>query len=267
MPVHGPRSHRRSRSTSGSSSLVSRQGLIAPVLVDRGPRPVALALPLLDEVLKGRDAPLAGDRLAVAADVARHLRISVQAHQPLQVVGLPGTQEQPSGLNRCHQQTLAAPAVAERGLVTRPPAAPAPSRSDTVSAGPTPSRYVGQNPKKALASITGKVKALCRQGTNLELAVLLHRLNLVLRGWTTYFRPGVSFTTFQYLGAFTWRHVIAWLRRKHPRINWKALRRRYCGGGWWPADGDTVLFNPVKAGTTRYRYRGTAIPSPWPTPD
>lgn len=121
--------------------------------------------------------------------------------------------------------------------------------------------------KKALASITGKVKALCRQGTNLELAVLLHRLNLVLRGWTTYFRPGVSFATFQYLRAFTWRHVIAWLRRKHPRINWKALRRRYCGGGWWPADGDTVLFNPVKAGTTRYRYRGTAIPSPWPTPD
>jgi RNA-directed DNA polymerase len=121
--------------------------------------------------------------------------------------------------------------------------------------------------KKALASITGKVKALCRQGTNLELAVLLHRLNSVLRGWTTYFRPGVSFATFQYLRAFTWRHVIAWLRRKHPRINWKALRRRYCGGGWWPAHGDTVLLNPVKAGTTRYRYRGTAIPSPWPTPD
>jgi RNA-directed DNA polymerase len=118
--------------------------------------------------------------------------------------------------------------------------------------------------KKALASITGKVKTLCRQDTNLDLAILLHQLNRALRGWTTYFRPGVSFATFQYLRAFTWRQVIGWLRRKHRRINWKDLRRRYCGGGWWPSDGEVRLFNPGTAGTTRYRYRGAAIPSPWP---
>jgi hypothetical protein len=34
---------------------------------------------------------------------------------------------------------------------------------------------------------------------SLPLAVLLHRLNAVLRGWTTYFRPGVSARAFQYL--------------------------------------------------------------------
>jgi RNA-directed DNA polymerase len=25
------------------------------------------------------------------------------------------------------------------------------------------------------------------------------------------------------------------------------------------------LFDPAKVGTTRYRYRGSIIPSPWPT--
>jgi RNA-directed DNA polymerase len=29
------------------------------------------------------------------------------------------------------------------------------------------------------------------------------------------------------------------------------------------SDGDIILFNPVSVGTTRYRYRGTRIPSPW----
>ena len=126
-------------------------------------------------------------------------------------------------------------------------------------------RYVYTYPaKKSLASVTGKVKTWCRSDTNLALAALLHQLNSLLRGWTTYFRPGVSFATFKYLRAFVWKHVMAWVRRKHRRITWKELRRRYCNGGWWPIDGKVVLFNPTAAGTTRYRYRGAAIPSPWP---
>jgi len=130
--------------------------------------------------------------------------------------------------------------------------------------GTTDRRYVYTYPaKKSVASITGKVKALCRSDTNLALAALLHQLNRAVRGWTTYFRPGVSFATFRYLRGFLWKHVMAWVRRKHRRITWKELRRRYCNGGWWPIDGEVVLFNPTDAGTTRYRYRGAAIPSPW----
>jgi hypothetical protein len=90
--------------------------------------------------------------------------------------------------------------------------------------------------KKALRAITVKVKTACRT-TNISqpLSVLLHRLNPMLRGWCAYFRPGVSSGTFGYLAAIAWRQVLAWLRRKHRRITWKALRRRYCGGRWWPA--------------------------------
>jgi RNA-directed DNA polymerase len=117
--------------------------------------------------------------------------------------------------------------------------------------------------KKALASITGKVRTLCRQDVNPPLEVLLHQLNAALRGWCNYFRPGVSSAAFGYLRAFVWRRVFGWLRRKHRRSTWKDLRRKYCDGGWWPRDGDVALFNPAAVRTTRYRYRGAVIPSPW----
>jgi RNA-directed DNA polymerase len=126
-------------------------------------------------------------------------------------------------------------------------------------------RYVYTYPaKKALRAICQKVKDLAR-GTNIDrpLSVLLHRLNPVLRGWCTYFRPGVSSKTFGYLASIVWRQVMAWLRRKHRTAGWKTIRRRYCNGGWWPADGETTLLHTGSISTTRYRYRGTAIPSAW----
>jgi RNA-directed DNA polymerase len=119
--------------------------------------------------------------------------------------------------------------------------------------------------RKALRAVMGKVKTWCRRmDTNQPLEVLLLRLNQMLRGWCAHFRPGVSSATFAYLSAYTWARVIGWLRRKHRRITWKELRRRYCAGGWWPGTTERVLFNPAKVRTTRYRYRGAAIPSPWP---
>jgi RNA-directed DNA polymerase len=119
--------------------------------------------------------------------------------------------------------------------------------------------------RKAVKAVTGKVKTLCRQiSTNQPLEVLLLRLNQMLRGWCAYFRPGVSSATFAYLSAYTWARVWAWLRRKHRRSTVKDIRRRYCGGRWWPTTTERTLFNPAKVRTTRYRYRGAAIPTPWP---
>jgi RNA-directed DNA polymerase len=116
--------------------------------------------------------------------------------------------------------------------------------------------------KAALAAVKAMVRTLTRGMTNHPLNVLLHQLNPVLRGWTSYFRHGVSKATFSYLRAFVWRRVVNWLRRKHPRSNWKQLRRRYLPG-WWPTDGEVVLLNPAAVTVTRYRYRAARIPSPW----
>ena len=118
--------------------------------------------------------------------------------------------------------------------------------------------------RKAVKAVMGKVRAQCRKtGTDLPLDALLVQLNRMLRGWCAFFRPGVSSATFQYLSSYAWGQVIRWLRRKHRRITWKELRRRFCGGGWWPASENRELFNPAKVRTTRYRYRGSVIPSPW----
>jgi hypothetical protein len=103
-----------------------------------------------------------------------------------------------------------------------------------------------------------------RGSTDQPLSVLLHRLNPVLRGWTNYFRHGVSKATFCYLRAFLWRRVICWLRHKHPRASWKKLRRNYLSG-WWRADGDVVLFNPSAVAVSRHRYRANRVPTPWVT--
>ncbi|MFJ8967224.1 group II intron reverse transcriptase/maturase, partial [Lentzea sp. NPDC102401] len=133
----------------------------------------------------------------------------------------------------------------------------------------TAAHYVYTYPsKKALRAIMTKVKTVCLQNVNDSLADLLRRLNPMLRGWTAYFRPGVSNATFEYLRCYVWHRVMRWIRKKHRRINWEKLRRRYCtvsNQRWWPADGDVILFDPAAVSTTRYRYRGTKIPSPWPS--
>jgi RNA-directed DNA polymerase len=118
--------------------------------------------------------------------------------------------------------------------------------------------------KKALHAIMAKVKAVCGQNTNLPLDALLHRLNPVLRGWTTHFKHGCSSATFGYLRHYLWHQVIRWIGRKHRRTPWRQLRRRYSNGDGWPAHGKAVLFNPAAVHTERYRYRGGQIPRPWP---
>jgi RNA-directed DNA polymerase len=117
--------------------------------------------------------------------------------------------------------------------------------------------------KTSLAKVMATVKRLCRQGRNEPLSELLCRLNPVLRGWTNYFRHGVSKATFGYLRAYVWHRVVNWLRRKHPRANWKWLRRRYLPG-WWPTEGDTSLFDPNAVAIRYVRYRGQIIDAtPW----
>lgn len=119
--------------------------------------------------------------------------------------------------------------------------------------------------KKALASIMAKVRALTHGARHRTLADLLRQLNAALRGWCNYFRHGVSAATFSYLSQFAWRRVTRWLRKRHPRINWKDLRRRFLTGtpGWRPAEDGIELFYPQQVEITRYRWRAANIPTPW----
>jgi RNA-directed DNA polymerase len=120
--------------------------------------------------------------------------------------------------------------------------------------------------KTALASITARIKAITRQGTNQPLPDLLRQINAALRGWTVYFHHGASKRTFNYLGRFAWLRVVGWLQRKHRRAPWTTIRRRYLaqpGNRLVPHDGGIELFDAGSVAVTRYRYRGTKIPNPW----
>lgn len=128
-------------------------------------------------------------------------------------------------------------------------------------------RFVYTYPsKKALASIKAKVRAVTKQNTNQPLSKILGQLNAILRGWTNYHKHGAAKATFGYLRHFTLWRVVRWLRRRHPRANWKQLRRRYLGPEWWPKEGKEVLFDPSVVAITRYRYRAANIATPWSTP-
>ncbi len=130
----------------------------------------------------------------------------------------------------------------------------------------TSKHYVYVYPsKKAVASARRKIKTLCRQVTTSQpLDALLRRVNSTLRGWSGYFRAGVSSAVFSYLSHYTWKTVWRWLLRKHRKLTRTQIRGRYFGGGWWPATENRELIDLTKIGTTRYRYRGSVIPSPWP---
>jgi RNA-directed DNA polymerase len=116
---------------------------------------------------------------------------------------------------------------------------------------------------EALASARRKVKALTGRSTiNLELSELIAALNPVLRGWGNYFRHAAAKRTLVYLGYYAWWRVGRWLRKKHPRMTWKQIQRRYASEGTFQADG-IALFDPGSISVRRYRYRGARIPNPW----
>jgi len=128
----------------------------------------------------------------------------------------------------------------------------------------SPKHYVYTYPSaKAVKAIKAKVRALTnRSTTNQDLADLLRRLNATLRGWATYFRHGVSKKIFGDVDSYAWWRVAGWIQRKHHRLTWKDLRRRFMNG--WKLTADGINFTGAEAVSVyRYRYRGYRIPTPW----
>ena len=122
--------------------------------------------------------------------------------------------------------------------------------------------------KKSLNAIKHKVRSLTNRSTTyLSLKKVLHALNPVLRGWSTYFRYDASKRTLAYVDHFAWWRVFRWLRKKHPKRTWKYLRQRYCRGRWALNEGGLDLFRPSTVKVERYRYRGSRILLPWMADD
>lgn len=117
--------------------------------------------------------------------------------------------------------------------------------------------------QRALRSVMHRIKTLTQRNTTyLSLDELIHALNPILRGWCNYFRHAASKRCFAYLSYYLWWRVMRWLRKKHPRLTWKQIRRKYWGIKWTGPEGARLAW-PAEVAVTRYRYRGHRIPSPW----
>ena len=118
---------------------------------------------------------------------------------------------------------------------------------------------------RPIRSLKDKIRALTRRTSQQPLGAALIRLNQIMRGWANYFKHAVCKHTMSSLENFAWHRVIRWLMRLH-RWKGKDVRRHLTGhdGRWRRPSADGIeLFNIAKVPVTRYRYRGSKIPSPW----
>jgi RNA-directed DNA polymerase len=132
--------------------------------------------------------------------------------------------------------------------------------------------YVYTTPsRKAIQKAKDKVKAKTYRSTrNQDLDKLITSLNRSLRGWANYFRYGVSKATFSAIDSHAWLRLMRWIRAKHTgrkRLGMKPSRRRFCDPGWKITHNGVTFTGASSVPVTRYRYRGSKIPTPWtPTP-
>ena len=117
-----------------------------------------------------------------------------------------------------------------------------------------PSRVAQQRARDRIKELTSRIR-------HPSFTVLLLRMNSFLRGWSAYFKYGVSSQVFNLMQSYAWQRVAIWLRNDR-QLRWKEIRKRYMSGWKFRAPGGTTLFEPRVAGV-RYRYRGTGIPTPW----
>jgi RNA-directed DNA polymerase len=129
--------------------------------------------------------------------------------------------------------------------------------------------YVYTRPsRKAIQSIKDKVAARTYRSTrHMGLDELIASLNRSLAGWANYFRHGVSKAVFSAVDSHAWHRLMRWIRAKYKqgnhRIGMPELRRRFCDQGWRFACNGVVFTGASSVAVTRYRYRGSTIPTPW----
>jgi RNA-directed DNA polymerase len=122
---------------------------------------------------------------------------------------------------------------------------------------------------RPIRSVKAKIRALTHKKSQQDLRSVLIRLNQIMRGWANYFKHAVAKHIFNSLTNFAWTRVVTMTRYRH-RWKWKDVRgwlTDHTGRWHQPAADGTELFNMAKVPVTRYRYRGSSIPNPWPLPD
>ena len=99
-----------------------------------------------------------------------------------------------------------------------------------------------------------------------DLGDVLRGVNQSLGGWANYFRHGVSKAIFGAVDNHAWNRLMRWIRAKYAgksKLSMAEMRRRFCDVGWRFAHNGVVFTGASSVAVTRYRYRGSNIPTPW----
>ena len=121
---------------------------------------------------------------------------------------------------------------------------------------------------RPIRSLKDKIRALTNRTSQQDPGTVLIRLSQIMRGWANYFKHAVCKNALDALENFAWRRVIRWWMALH-RWKWNDVRRHLTDhtGRWHRPSADGIeLFNIAPVPVTRYRYRGSKIPSPWTVP-
>jgi RNA-directed DNA polymerase len=81
--------------------------------------------------------------------------------------------------------------------------------------------------RKSIKSLLDKVRAIVKANKTARQAVLIHKLNPVIRGWTNYHRHVVSSYVFNHIDNQIWHLLWKWAKRRHPNKSAAWIRRRY----------------------------------------
>jgi len=65
----------------------------------------------------------------------------------------------------------------------------------------------------------GKLKGLWRTHVGSPIMALINAMNPVIRGWSHYFRTGVSKEVFTELDRFMYERAERYMKRRHPRTS------------------------------------------------
>jgi len=114
--------------------------------------------------------------------------------------------------------------------------------------------------KKSVKSLLGRVREIVKGNASATQAVVIQKLNPIIRGWATYHRHVVAKASFSSIDSQIWQLLWKWAVRRHPTKGARWVRNRY-----FHADGhrswEFATSGPVSSNAHRLRlFRAMTIP-------
>jgi RNA-directed DNA polymerase len=112
--------------------------------------------------------------------------------------------------------------------------------------------------KAALRRIRERLRAEMRALRGANAAMVLVRLNPIIRGWAAYYRTGVSSQAFSALDRYLWRLIYKWAKFGHPNKSKHWIVNRYFGA-FNKSRRDRWVFGDRDSGAYRTKFAWTGI--------